>query len=185
MRRFMLIVIPLVLLGLVVVAWVAQKSKPSDRNVANLNLADVGPDGSGNTNRASDSSATSAREEVVTVSRAFSERYGSSSSDAPNGHLAAALPFVSLALQSSFQRVLSRPPSPSEEPTLITSRAFAFDIRSLDEKAGRAEVAVWLQRKELVGTQLPVVYQQNLSLSLVKEQGAWKVNLAVWGGKQE
>lgn len=185
MRRLVLIVIPLVLLGIVSLALVAKKSSTRNANVVNSTLTNISGLGGAVGDQAQSLPQTSARDDVLAVSRIFSERYGSSSSDAPTGNLAAALPFASSALQASFKRVLSLPTQPSEEPTLITSRALAFAIRNIDEKAGTADVVVSLQRQELVGTKNPVIYSQDLFLNLIKEQGSWKVNLGVWGGKQE
>lgn len=145
------------------------------------NAVDIVPDRPihGATNSSEDSAA--AREAVIVVSRAFAERFGSTTSDRPRAHFDAAFSLASPSLQQSFLRLKAHPAQPPPESTSTTSKAHAFSVTSLDEKLGQADVVVSLQRTLREGTKDPATYIQDLNIQLVREAHVWKVNVATWG----
>ncbi|RJO59724.1 hypothetical protein C4546_00660 [Candidatus Parcubacteria bacterium] len=67
----------------------------------------------------------------------------------------------------------------------ITSEARIVELSEFDASQGSATVKVTLQRVESTGTTSnSETYYQDLTLSLVKQSGVWKVGKIVWGQKQ-
>lgn len=180
MRRALIIIAAVLLVGGIAVIVLNRQNRPN-ANISNSNVSTTNSltNTAAETNVDNNQPTPSSRTAVLTVSRHFSERFGSTSTDAPTGHLTAAEPFASAALKQTFKRLAASPPS-SAISASIASRAYAFSISSFDERSGRAEVLVTLQRTERQGNDKPVTYQQNLILQLLRQDGTWKVNAATF-----
>ncbi len=180
MRRVLVMIAAVLLVGGVALVIVSRPKRPTvNINNTNASLTNLQSDVSLTTDANRNQPSASTRTAMLTVSRHFSERFSSTSTDSPTGHLTAAEPFASPALKQAFKRLAASPPTSSISASL-TSRAYAFAVTSFDERLGRAEVVVTLQRTERQGNDKPVTYQQNLGLQLLREDGAWKVNSAQW-----
>jgi hypothetical protein len=180
MRRILLFAVPITVAALLVLIVISRQSKSGDT----LKGAVINSNENAVQRLNSNSSAVATGVESVstvirTVSRQFAERYSTNSSLTPTSNLSAVLPYTSVALTQAFQRTIANPPAPSPDTIVTTSRAFAFNIQNLDEKIGRASVVVSLQRSERKDAVVRK-YQQDLSLQLIRENGVWKVNFAVF-----
>ncbi len=179
MRRLLLILGSVVVLGVVAFLLLRREPPASNGTIPGSNVAPPVQ----NTNQAPPT-VEEARNTVIGVSRAFAERYGSTTSDRPTAHLTGAAAYVSTALRAAFERQAAAPVGPAETPKSVTSQALAFNVRAVDERSGRADVVVSLRRTEHVGTKPSVTYVQDLTLLFVREAGAWRVNVASWGAEQ-
>lgn len=180
MRRILVIIAAVLLVGGIAVIVLNRQNLPN-ANISNSNVSATNSltNTAAETNVNSDQPTPASRTAVLTVSRQFSERFGSTSTDNPVGHLTATESFATAALKQAFKRLAASTPAPTGSSS-ITSRAYAFSVTSFDERLGQAEVLVTLQRTERQGNDKPVTYQQNLTLQLLREDGAWKVNAAQW-----
>lgn len=181
MRRILLIAGAILLVGLVALAMLSRREDDGE-NRKSVNGTLTNSDGTNSTPETTNTNATvpSSRTEILKVSRIFSERYASTSSDDPTGNLRAAEAYTSKALASTFERLIAAWPKTSTQSESTTSRAYAFSVRSLDEQQGRADVTVTLKRTERIGEKNPVAYNQDLALQFIREGGAWKVNAATF-----
>lgn len=179
-RRLLVIIAAVLLVGGIAVIVLNRQNRPN-ANISNSNVSATNSltNTAAETNVNSDQPTPASRTAVLTVSRQFSERFGSTSTDNPVGHLTAAESFASAALKQAFKRLAASPPSSSISVS-IASRAYAFSMTSFDERLGQAEVLVTLQRTERQGNDKPVTYQQNLILQLLRQDGTWKVNAATF-----
>lgn len=179
MRRILLIAAPILLAGVLALVAVLRSNDQNSNDGVNQ-ATNTAPSLTQNQN-ASTSTPTldSSRTAILTVSRLFSERFASTSTDQPTSHLEASLPFVSNSLAATFNRIIANPPQPLGDPVVTTSRALAFAFSAFDENNGRATVVVSLQRREEIGSRTRV-YNQDLTLQLFRQQGSWKVNAATF-----
>lgn len=124
-----------------------------------------------------------ARVAATAVSRAFAERFGSFTGERPGVNLLAAASYATAALQQTLQRQAEQLAS-NPTAALVTSRVITVVVRSIDERVGRADIGLTLLRTERSTTKPTVTYQQDLSLQLIREGEAWKVNQAIWGAQR-
>lgn len=183
MRRVIFIAIPVFIAALLALFVVSRNGVPSGDN--DLSAPDTSSGtpplpnrNSGNTN--STASEDLSRAQVTTVSRMFSERYASTSSQSPNTNLISALPYASSSLKAAFERTMAGATVPTGDNVTTASRAMAFSILYVDDRIGRAGVTVSLQRVERRGTAAAKTYTQDLSLQLIRQGPDWKVNVAVF-----
>ena len=64
----------------------------------------------------------------------------------------------------------------------ITTKAVAGEVEEFDDDAGKAVILVRTRRREALGTTVNIsnAYNQDALITFVKEDGAWKVDSAVW-----
>ncbi|MBI4093043.1 MAG: hypothetical protein HY420_03925 [Candidatus Kerfeldbacteria bacterium] len=185
MRR-LIFLIPLVAAALAAVLVVLNKPSivPSGNDRRNAVSNTSTPATNANDNSGTIPGGPSGRDEVLKVSRLFSERFASTSTERPTAHLESARQFASSSLQAAFDRIAAQPSPQPGESVIVTSRAYGFFVRSLSDQSERAEVTVSLRRTERVDLTTPVSYTQDINLQLIREDGVWKVNLALWGQRQ-
>lgn len=120
----------------------------------------------------------SASSDVVSLSKTFVERYGSYSNEADFANLRDVLPLMSAALATTTQAFIDLTPAP-ERYYGVTTRVIT--VRVDEQTDTRARVTVSTQREESIGspTNKSVRYQ-DIVLTYVKEEGAWKVDSATW-----
>ncbi len=122
--------------------------------------------------------ATSA--DVAALSKTFIERYGSYSNEAAFANLRDVLPLMSNAFAASTQAFIDEGEVP-EEYYGVSTRIVSVEVNSKDEAAGRATVKAMTQREESVGSpQNETVKYQEIILTFVMEDGAWKIDSASW-----
>ncbi|MFH0828902.1 MAG: hypothetical protein V1907_01850 [Candidatus Kerfeldbacteria bacterium] len=185
MKRYFLIAAPIIVAG--IVTYVAMRFiNGSNENISNVSVVVI----NANTTNATDASRNvnakpSSRDQVLSLARLFSERYGTTLTDAPNANIDSVLPFASASLKETLNRLRSRPLINAGKSVSTTSIALAFKIVSLDDKDGTAETVVSLQRKEDAGSGAPIVFMQDMRLSFVFEDEEWKVSAALWSARTQ
>lgn len=123
------------------------------------------------------------RADLLAFALPFAERFGSYSNQSNFENLSDLMPFMSESMRSwAKEKINSAKNTPT--PTLYkgtTTKAISHTVLGLDTERETAEIRVTTQRKELVGTSANFkVYNQDLLLNFVKEDGTWLVNSAVW-----
>jgi hypothetical protein len=107
----------------------------------------------------------------------FAELFGSYSSDSNYANLQAINSLVTGNFRQKVNALKSNPPA--EGFYGVTTRALIANVASQTEAT--ANVIVSTQRQELFSRQgEPVLRYQDLKLTMVREQGAWLIDGAVW-----
>jgi len=117
---------------------------------------------------------------IRTLAETFAERYGSYSTEANFANLTDVLVLMSPSLAADTEAFIDSAATPTDAYG-VTTRVVSTKILSQDEEAGVASVEVSTQREEARGgsTDTTIKYQ-TLSLELVKIDGSWFVDSAVW-----
>jgi len=123
-------------------------------------------------------------EDLKQMSLAFAERFGSYSNQSNYDNIRDLKIFMTSSMISwsdSYIAELTRRNTDYKNYYGITTIAISGEVKSFDDKAGKAEVIVSTQRREINGsTSTPQTYDQNLRLVFAKENSQWKVDGAFW-----
>ncbi|MBU1036821.1 hypothetical protein KKF32_02160 [Patescibacteria group bacterium] len=122
---------------------------------------------------------TSLESRVTTVARNFAERFSSFSTDSQYSNLEEVEVLASARLIKQLEQIRQEV-ADNQGYYGITSKVLKTKINFLDEASGTAEVTVTLQREESRQGQAPVVYYQNLDLSLISSGQNWLVDKVQW-----
>jgi hypothetical protein len=118
--------------------------------------------------------------DVLTLSKTFIERYGSYSNEAAFANLRDVLPLMSKSFAAKTQKLIDGGEVP-EEYYGVTTRVVTVGIEEKDETVGIATVISMAQREESFDSpQNEKVKYQEIELTFVMEDGAWKVDSANW-----
>jgi len=122
-------------------------------------------------------------EDLRKLAQSFAERFGSYSNDGAYANFNDLRLFMTDKMQDwsdDYVSTLKKKNTAGSEYYGITTVAVSASVKSFDDKAGKAEIVVTTQRKEMVGTASPKVFSQDLTLNFVKTAGEWKVDGAFW-----
>ncbi len=186
-RTKVILILVLLLLTLLVGGWIFWKLFSSGPVVEPAQVVDTTPEPNepARTPERATPSIIAGEDRAATVSiqslaKTFTERFGSYSTEANFENLTDVLPLMTAAYAGETQAFLATAVSPSEYYG-VTTRIVSIRVLASDETAGTASVEVSTQREEAKGSVQNVsIRYQMLSLSLLKENGAWKVNAATW-----
>ena len=118
--------------------------------------------------------------DVVSLSKSFVTRYGSYSNEADFGNLTDVLPLMSASFASETEAFIQTAVAP-EESYGVTTSIITVTVDSQNTETGEAQVTIMTQREEAIGsTQNTSVKYQEVVLTFVMEDGAWKVDSANW-----
>jgi len=128
------------------------------------------------------------KDELVRLAAAFAERYGSYSNQSNYQNMADLKIFMSDNFQKITENSISQMVAKNLDHNIyygITAKAVSENIQQFDNNAGTALVEVFTQRREaLATTDNAATYPQSISISFVKENGVWKIDNAIWGGRR-
>jgi len=117
---------------------------------------------------------------IQSASKTFVERYGSYSTEAEFGNLRDVLPLMSASFAAQTEAFIEGATS-AKEYYGVTTRVVSLSVDAADEIAGTATVTVTTQREEAKGSiQNISVRYQDVRLTFVLEDDAWKVSSAIW-----
>jgi hypothetical protein len=127
-------------------------------------------------------------EEMITdnlerIALSFSERYGSYSNQSNFSNMTDLKIFMTKDMKVWIDKFVadSIGKGVSEIYYGITTKAVTAEIINFDDAAGKAEVLVNAIRSEATGaTDNANSFNQDISVQFLKENGAWKVDKAVW-----
>lgn len=122
----------------------------------------------------------SASSDLLAFSKTFIERYGSYSNEAAFANLRDVLPLMSDSFAARTQKFIDEGEVP-EEYYGVTTKVLTVEVSDKDDEAGRATIEATTQRAETVESpQNETVKYQEITLTFVMEEGAWKIDSANW-----
>ncbi len=117
---------------------------------------------------------------VQSLSKTFTERYGSYSSEADFANLEDVLSLMTADFAARTQTLINTGTA-QEGYYGISTKVITITVDQMDEAAGTAQTTVTTQREESKGgPQNAVVRYQDIVLVFVKEGEVWKVASATW-----
>lgn len=122
-------------------------------------------------------------DEIISLVLPFVERFGSYSNQGNFENLSDLLPFMGSSMKNWAQKQISEQANkPFQELYRgVTTKALSYTMKDYKPEQGRAEILVATQRKELIGSTVNArVYNQDVIVKLVKDDGAWVVDSAYW-----
>lgn len=122
-------------------------------------------------------------DEIISLVLPFVERFGSYSNQGNFENLSDLLPFMGTTMKNWAQKQISEQSNkPFQELYRgVTTKALSYTMKDYKPEQGRAEILVATQRKELIGSTVNArVYNQDVVVKLVKDDGAWVVDSAYW-----
>ncbi len=126
--------------------------------------------------------APAGRTAAAQIAELFAERYGSYSNQGSYQNLQDLLPVMTPRYRTETQAYLaSVPPSSGTAYEGVTSQKISTDVRTFDDAAGTAVIAVMLQQQKAVGNSAgAAVSYRSLKMTLKKIGKEWKVDSAAW-----
>ena len=122
------------------------------------------------------------RDDLAKMAGSFAERFGSYSNHSNYGNISDLKIFMSRKMQAWADKFIED--SRGEYSDIyygITTKSVTQEVRSFDSTAGSAKILVKTQRRESIGAQgNETVFYQDVIIDFVKENGAWKVDSALW-----
>ncbi len=117
---------------------------------------------------------------VQSLSKTFTERYGSYSSEADFANLKDVLPLLTADFAAKVEAYIDAG-QPQSGYYGISTKVVTITVDQMDETAGTAQTSVMTQREESKGgPQNAEVRYQEIVLTFVKEGDVWKVASATW-----
>lgn len=119
--------------------------------------------------------------DFLDISRSFAERFGSFSNQSNFENVEGLKPFMTPAMRTwadNFIRDAAAKMDPSAPYYGITTRTLEVVGKNVQES--NATVVAKTQRREVKGNASPRVFYQDLSLTLKKVEGEWKVEKVEW-----
>lgn len=127
--------------------------------------------------------AAKAGAEVISLVVPFVDRFGSYSNQGTFENLSDLLLFMSPSMRLwAEKQIAEQTEKPFQELYRgVTTKALSYTLSSYEPEQGRAEMLVSTQRRELIGSTVNArVYNQDIVVKLVKDDGAWVVDSAFW-----
>ena len=117
---------------------------------------------------------------VQSLSKTFTERYGSFSSESDFANLRDVEVLMTASFAAQTQAYIDTAVAP-EDYYSVTTRVVSIAVDAMDETAGMATVSIATQREEAKDEPQNIsVRYQTLKLELKMEDGEWKVDSATW-----
>ncbi|KKR20135.1 MAG: hypothetical protein UT48_C0021G0002 [Parcubacteria group bacterium GW2011_GWE2_39_37] len=124
------------------------------------------------------------KEDLIRMAALFSERYGSFSNQSNYQNIIDLKIFMSQKMQSWADKYVKENIEKKTDNSIyygVTAKAVAQTVEAFDNAKGTAKILVQMQRREMLGaTNNASSFQQDIKISFVKENGAWKVDEAYW-----
>lgn len=124
-------------------------------------------------------------EDLQRLAASFVERYGSYSNQSGYANILDLEIFMSRALKRLTLDYIERSRGQNRQTDIyygLTTKAVVVETKQFDDYAGQAEFIVKTQRKESAGVSANArTFQQDASVVIIKEGGAWKVDKLTWG----
>jgi hypothetical protein len=117
---------------------------------------------------------------AISVAKMFVERYGSYSNEANFQNLIDVLPLMTVSFAAETNELIAKSKSP-ETYYGVTTRVLTVNVEKIDEEKGTALIKVNTQREIAKDSpQNTTIETQEILLKLVRLEGIWKVESAVW-----
>lgn len=122
-------------------------------------------------------------DEILSLTLPFVERFGSYSNQGNFENLSDLLSFMSPSMRTwAEKQIAEQAAKPFQELYRgVTTKALSYTMKNYQPEQGRAEMLVSTQRHELIGSTINArVYNQDVVVKFVKDDGAWVVDSAFW-----
>ena len=131
------------------------------------------------------SSVRSSKDDLMRLSSSFTERFGSYSNQSDYSNLSNLIIFMSDKMKNWAENFIKESrinKGPTDIYYGITTKVVKEEILKYDEDLEVAEVLVNTRRKEASASaeNYSDTFSQNITISFIKENGAWKVDSAEW-----
>jgi Na+-transporting methylmalonyl-CoA/oxaloacetate decarboxylase gamma subunit len=118
------------------------------------------------------------------IAASFAERFGSYSNQSDFSNIEDLKLFMSRRMKNWADGYISDLKSKRGESAIyygITTKAVSAEIKNYDQNSAQAQILVKTQRREAVGTTNNASNKyEDIKISLIKENGAWKIDEARW-----
>ena len=126
-------------------------------------------------------------EDLKRLALSFAERFGSFSNQAGYQNIKDLKVFMSSSMGEWADKYIQDEIAKNISASIyygINTKAISAKIQDLDTEGGTAKILISTQRAESTGsTGNTARFAQNITISFVKEKGAWKVSSANWQAK--
>ncbi len=127
-------------------------------------------------------------EELKRLSSSFAERFGSYSNQSNFENIINLKVYMSKRMQRWADQFVAASLVGNPDNSIyygLTTKALSVNTNVFDTKKGTAEFIVSTQRREATGSSSNItVFYQDILIKYAKEDGAWKVDEAIWQEKQ-
>ena len=126
------------------------------------------------------------KDDLVRMSGSFAERFGSYSNQSNFANILDLKIFMSERMKYWADNFIKDQNSRAQDGADIyygiTTKSIAKELKEFDEDIGLAKILVQTRRREATGasSNYSNIYNQNILITFVKENGAWKVDSAHW-----
>jgi len=159
----------------------------TNTKVPNVNIVFANNNQNQNTNASLTNSSQTERDAVQQTARSFASIYGSFSNQNDYENITSLYFYMTPALKAQQENYVATERAKNLDNSLyhgITSEPRIVSLVDFDTSTKSATVKVTLQRVETSGTNSASTnYNQDITLSLEKIDGVWKVGKIVWGAK--
>ena len=128
------------------------------------------------------------QDELTRLAASFAERYSSYSNQSNYQNMLDLKIFMTTRFQKITDDSIRQMAAKNPDHSIyygITAKAVSENVQQFDNNTGTALVIVTTERRESLATSGNATsYPQNVSISLVKENGVWKIDDAVWAAKK-
>jgi hypothetical protein len=139
-------------------------------------------------NTAATAGKTVGKEDLKMIASLFAERFGSFSNQSGFSNINDLKIFMSKKMQAWASGYLNEQNNKKNYNAIyygITTKAISEEVKNYDEDSGLASILVKTRRREANGTtnNISNIFNQEIIINLIKENGIWKVDSANWGTK--
>lgn len=128
------------------------------------------------------------KDDLMRIAGAFAERYGSYSNQSNFTNVTDLKLFMSQKMQKWAELYVEEQQAKRLDTSIyygITTKSVAQEIKDYDDDVGKANLLIKTRRREATGTtnNTSKVFDQDILITFVKEEGSWKVDSATWQNK--
>jgi len=123
------------------------------------------------------------KSDIEKMAASFAERFGTYSNQANFSNMADLKIFMSRTMQAwADDYVVKQSKANNDIYYGITTKAVTTEAKNFNDDEGQATVLVQTRRREATMTTGNVAkgFNQSITINLIKEDGAWRVNSAYW-----
>lgn len=123
------------------------------------------------------------KSDVEKMAASFAERFGTYSNQAGFSNMVDLKIFMSRSMQVwADDYVVKQTKANNDIYYGITTKAVVVETKNFNDESGQATVLVKTRRREATMTtgNVSKVFNQDITVNVVKEDGAWKINSAYW-----
>lgn len=123
------------------------------------------------------------KSDVEKMAASFAERFGTYSNQAGFSNMVDLKIFMSRTMQVwADEYVVKQTKVNNDIYYGITTKAVVVETKNFNDESGQATVLVKTRRREATVTTSNVskVFNQDITINIIKEDGAWKINSAYW-----